>query len=138
MDLKFALLADFVNETKEGKANIIGEFDRIHSPTVPVVHPFLSIAARFEAHISEGTDHEVQIGLYDEDGKEILPLSPPIPLKFVAIGRGKPLRGNIIAQLSGVNFPHYGDYAFHLLVDGRHMASVPFTVAQMPTPKRHR
>lgn len=131
MELKFAILADWINETREGKANIIGEFDRIRAPQVPVVHQHLALIARFEAKVSEGTQHAFRFGLYDEDGAEVMPLSPEVPLEFVSTGRGKPFRGNMIVNVGGLSLPKYGDYEFHLLVDGRHMASITFSLIQL-------
>ena len=130
MDLKFALLADHVNETREGKLNIIGEFNLISAAQVPATHPLLFLVARFQASVSEGTEHELTIGLYDEDGQAALPQSPTFPIKFVPQGRGLPLRAQVVAQLGGLRFDHFGSFEFHLLVNGRLEARVPLLVNQ--------
>ena len=132
MDLKFALLADAVNESKEGKLNITGEFNTIWSPSVPLTYPFLCIVARFEARVSEGTQHTLRIGLFDEDGGVVIPVSPDLELGFVSTGRGRPLRAQVIIQLVNFVLPKHGDYEFHLLVDGHHKASVPLAFMAPP------
>lgn len=131
MELKFAMLADWFNETKEGKANIIGEFNLINARSAPVTHGPFSIIARFEAKISEGTEHTFRVGLYDEDGQEVLPQTTDMPLPFQNTGPGRPLRGQVIVRVDGVVLPKFGDYEFHLLIDGRHMASVPFSLVEL-------
>lgn len=136
MELKFALLGDAANESKEGKLNLIGEFNTIRSAGEPVGWPALALAARFEASVSEGTQHRFQIGLFDSDGQSILPLSGPLPLAFQNQGPGRPLRGQVIIHLVGLMFPKFGDYSFHLLVDGRLLGEVPVYVMKAPTPPR--
>ena len=136
MDLKFALLADHVNRTSEGKLNIIGEFNAISAARVPATHSSLFLVARFEASVSEGTEHQLTIGLYDEDGKGVLPKSPTFPIKFVPQGRGLPLRAQVVAQLGGLKFDHFGNFEFHLLVNGRIEATVPVSVSQIKEQKK--
>ena len=137
MDLKFALLADHVNTTLEGKLNIIGEFNAISAARVPATHPFLFLVARLEASVSEGTEHELTIGIYDEDGQKVMPKSPTFPIKFKPQGRGLPLRAQVVAQLGGLRFDHFGSFEFHLLVDGRLEARVPFLVSQVTGPNKN-
>jgi hypothetical protein len=134
LELKFALLADHVNITREGKLNLIGEFDKLFAQKVPAMHPMIFLVARFEASVSEGTEHRFAIGLYDEDGQAVLPKSPPIPMRFETQGRGRPLRAQVITQLGGVRFPKYGAYEFHLLIDGREMGVIPISVTEPPPP----
>lgn len=128
MEAKFVLLAEAVNETRDGRANIIGEFDRVHSTGVPVTFPRLYVIARFEAEISEGSEHTIQIRLIDEDGQEVLQPPPAINLPFKPRGRGKPLRANTFFELSNIRLPKFGDYSFDLLVDGRFEARATLTL----------
>jgi hypothetical protein len=132
LELKFALLADYVNVTREGKLNIIGEFDSLLAPRVPAVHPAFFLVARFAGHVSEGTDHDFTVEMRDEDGKSVLPKLPALKLPFRAQGPGRPLRGQIVFQMGGIRFPHYGRFEFHLLIDGRFMATVTVNVVKPP------
>jgi len=131
MKLRYAILADHVNETKEGKLNFHGVFDVLFAKRAPVTHPLMCIAAVFEASVSEGSEHSAQVGMFDSDGKPVIPLSPKLPLKFKPTGRGKPLHARIVAEFSGVLFPHFGDFVFHILVDGRIEAEVPVELTQI-------
>lgn len=134
MDLRFALLADHVAETREGKLVIVGEFNAIRAPNAPVTHSRMFLVARLEARVTEGSQHRLRIALVDEDGNHVIPASPEIPIDFVPTSPGHPLVAQVIVGLENIRFPHFGDYEFHLLVDGRLLADVPLTVAQVLSP----
>ena len=132
MELKFALLADHVHETKEGKLAIIGEFDTIGALKAPARHALCYLVARLEASVSEGSHHKLQVTLVDEDGKQVLPLTPPMDVSFVPTGRGRPLRGQLIVQFADIELPRFGDYEFHLLADSRLAGAVHVRLAEIP------
>jgi hypothetical protein len=135
LDLKFALLADHVTETREGKLVIVGEFDTIAAPTAPVTHAPMFLVARLEAiETDELEEHEFQLGLFKEDGQEIVPLSPPNPIRLLRTGSGR-LRGQVIVQLGAVTFPDFGVYEFHLVVDGTILARPPVHVVRVERPR---
>jgi hypothetical protein len=131
MNLKLAVLADHVNETKEGKLNLLGVFDVLFAKKLPAKHPKLFLVAVFEASVSEGSEHKAKVGVYDSDGQEVLPLTPELPLKFQPTGRGKPFQARLVVELEGLRFPHFGDYEFHLLIDGRIEGQVGLEVRQI-------
>jgi hypothetical protein len=137
MELKFAVLADYVSETKEGKLNIMGTFSGIRAQKVPAVHPRCYIAARFHARVSEGTDHTFRIGLYDADGGEVRPLTPDLPLQFTSNGPGRPFVGTVIVDMPALQLPNFGDYEFHILIDGRVMAEVPLSLTEIERPPKN-
>lgn len=128
MELKFALLADHVAELVGGKLVIVGEFDVLWSTQAPVVHGPFFLVARFEARVTEGSEHKLRVALVDEDGKKVIPPSPDVPVLFVTRGPGYPLRGQVVVHFTSVQFPKFGDYEFHLLIDGRVTAVVPLHV----------
>lgn len=131
MKLKFALLADHVAETREGKLVIVGEFDTVGAPRAPVTHAPMFLVARLEADdTGEVPAPSFQLGLYDAAGEEVVPLSPANPLKIARTGTGR-LRGQVIVQLGAVQFPEFGSYEFRLLVDGRVLATVPVHVVRI-------
>lgn len=118
MRLKFALLADYAAMMEHGKLLLVGEFENVWSPVVPFQRGPFYLVGRFEAHVSEGTEHTLRIGMYDADGKEVAILLPDAPLRFTPGGPGLPLRAQFIAQLAP-QFPAYGEYGLHITVDGR-------------------
>lgn len=132
MDVKFALLADHVTETREGKLVIVGEFDTIGAPRAPVTHAPMYLVARLEAADAAQDDLApgFQLGLYNAAGEEVVPLSPANPLNIVRTGDGR-RRGQVIIQLGGVQFPDFGTYTFRLVVDGHVLAQVPVHVIQI-------
>lgn len=130
MDLKFALVAELVSETRDGKLNIMGTFDRIVASKAPATHHSLHLVARFEARVSEGTQHKVKFGLYDADGAAVIPQSPDIDMVFQNTGPGRPFRGQVILHMAPVKLPKFGDYEFHILVDGHLKAEVPLSLVQ--------
>lgn len=127
MELKFAILADLVSETREGKLNILGIFDNVDGFEEPVIHPRCYLALRFEARVSEGNQHALRIGVYDADGQPAVPLSPDLPITFGSVGPGHPFRGQIIMEFTNLKLPRFGDYEFHVLIDGHLKATVPLT-----------
>lgn len=127
MELKFALLADLVSETIEGKLNILGTFDGVNSFTEPIVHPRCYLVARFEARTSEGNQHFAQVGIVDADGQPVLEVGPEIPMQFGTAGPGHPFRGQLIVEVTNLTLPKFGDYEFRIKVGGKLEATVPIT-----------
>lgn len=134
LELKFALLADHVTETREGKLVIVGEFDTIAAPAAPVTHAPMYLVARLEAaDADEADEHEFRLGLFTEDGREIVPLSPPNPIRLLRTGAAR-LRGQVIVQLGAVTFPDFGGYEFRLVVDGTVLARPPVHIVRVERP----
>lgn len=130
IEVKFAMLADHVSETKEGKLVIVGVFDAINAPEAPTVHPQFFVVARFETSVAAGTQHELQLGMWDEDGQALMPLSDPFPIAFAPQGPGRPLRAQFIIQL-GMQFPKFGDYEFRIVFNGRQLVAIPLRLNQV-------
>lgn len=130
MQVGFALLAEHVTESRDGKLSLIGIFDEIRSGFVPVSFPRIFAAIRLEARVSEGTEHTVQLVIVDEDGHEVVNKSPSFPVRLVPRGPAAPMSAEIITELVGVNFSRFGDYEFNVFVDREAvpLASVPFSV----------
>ena len=58
---------------------------------------------------------------------------PKIPVRLTPQGPGRPLRAQLIARLQGMTFPHFGDFEFHVLVDGREIGTIPvYIVRRLP------
>jgi hypothetical protein len=129
MNVNLAVLCDAANVSREGKLNILGEFDSIHASTFPLTYPTMVLVVRLEAHPTEAGEHHLKLHLFDEDGRDVVPPlegefptgDPPFP--GVAI-RTAPL----ILQMHGVRFDHPGHYSFELLVDNHHLRSLPLHI----------
>jgi len=136
VELKFAMLADYVTETKGGKFIIVGEFDHIFGTKVPARHQLMFLVARFEASVTEGSAHKLKVVLVDEDGNDLPLTVPELDANFAAQGPGKPLRANVIIQLVNLVFPKFGSYEFHILIDGHHKATIGFELTNAQPPRR--
>jgi len=130
LELKFALLADHVTETRQGKLVIVGEFDTVGAAQAPVTHAPMFLVARMEAEGPEAPQPSFQIGLFDDAGDEVIPPSPPNPVRMVRTGSGR-WRGQIIVQLGAVQFPDFGTFEFRLLIDGMLLAAAPVHVVRI-------
>lgn len=134
MEVNFAFLCDYADQSG-GKMAAIGlGFDTIYSTRIPVTHPlfFSVISIRFSS--TEAGPKQVGMRLIDEDGNNVVP-----PLD-TTINVGSPLPGflyrnqQIALAMHRVTFPRYGDYALSWLVGGQEIKVVPLKVAQPPAP----
>jgi hypothetical protein len=74
MKLTLGLLADAANVTAEGKINILGEFNLIRAPQLPIGVASFTLVFRLEAAGNEPSDHSFTIVLLDEDGDLVRPI----------------------------------------------------------------
>ena len=66
------LMSDYASTDSSGKANVMGIFGRIQTPTVPCVHPRLFLSILFNSPSNEfGSTKHVALKLIDEDGKSV-------------------------------------------------------------------
>ena len=115
MQVKLALLADYANVTAEGKLNILGIFDRINVPELPVVHPQMHLILRIEAHSAErNRAHNVEIRLHDPDGQTIFEVTGDMVPQGVA---GQTVSTNQILTLNNLQLTKTGGYNFVVLVN---------------------
>lgn len=129
MNVNLLVLCDAANVSREGKLNILGEFDSIHASTFPLTYPTMVLVVRLEAHPTEAGDHQMKLQLFDSDGADVVPpLQGEFPTgdpPFPGVGiRTAPL----ILQMHGVRFDKPGHYSFELLVDNHHLRSLPLHV----------
>jgi hypothetical protein len=127
MNVNLAVLCDAANVSREGKLNILGEFDSIHVANFPLVYPTMVLVVRLEAHPTEAGEHALKLHLVDEDGGDCV---PPLQGGFP----GVPIRtAPLILQMHGVRFDKPGHYSFELLVDNHHLRSLPLHVLNDPS-----
>lgn len=133
MKARLALLADSANLSREGKLNILGQFDTLWAPSLPIVWPMMVLVVKLEATAGEGPKHLIGLRVVDEDGQPAGPQldaqaefgPPPTP--------GLPYRADWILPIGNAVFPKHGTYTFEILADRNNIASVELYVrAQMP------
>lgn len=134
MDVNFAFLCDYADQSG-GKTSAIGiGFDTIFTANVPVRHPVFFTVISIKFMVTETGPKQINMHLIDADGKDILtPLEatinvPPPPPGFLY----KNLQ--IALAMHGVSFPRYGDYTISCLVAGQEIKSIPLRIASPPQP----
>lgn len=134
MEVNFAFLCDYADQSG-GKMSAIGlGFDTIYTASVPVRHPLFSSVISIKFSATEAGPKRVGMHLIDEDGNNVVP-----PLD-TTINVGSPPPGflyrnqQIVLAMHGVTLPRYGDYAISWLVGGQEIKVVPLKVAQPPAP----
>jgi hypothetical protein len=131
LNIDFAFVCDYADVT--GKINALGiGFDTIYSPTIPCKHNLFFLVMQIRASSLEIGEKEVEVNLIDDDGKSVIP-----PLKG-KINLAKPPSGTetisrLALQFQNVEFPRYGTYSLHTLVEGHEMVRVPIKISQPPT-----
>lgn len=131
MKVEIFVLCDAATDY-QGKLNILGTFDSLWSRQAPAVHPLCAIALRMRFQKIEEGGHVVRISIIDEDGKPVIkPVEANISIQFQNTSPSS-LSTNMILNLQRLNFPHYGEYSIDLAVDGRHEASLPLYVHEIP------
>ena len=114
-----------------GKLSILGAFDAIWARTVPAVHPQCAVALRMRFSKIEEGNHKVRILIVDADGQEVVkPFETSANIKYRE--NINSIAANMILNLHGIKFPGFGEYSIDLTVDGKHEASLPLYVNQLP------
>lgn len=134
MTVRFLLACELVSHTREGKLNIMGEFNRLANPTLPFALPMMFVVGRVDGSLTAGLRHAAQLIVTDEDGATIWK-SPPVSFDFLKPeDRDFPIRSDLVFQIGGMVFPKYGSYSFTLWLDGTSRESI-VVFAQQPEAK---
>ena len=132
MRCDYAFLCDFAEESG-GKLHAIGiGWTAIYSSSVPVIHPQLSFVASLSGTIAEAGAKSIELRLIDADGANVI---PPIQAQMNLVVQEPALEGrmNLIINLNSLELRQYGEYAFHLVVQGNDMVRAPFSVVAPAT-----
>lgn len=133
MELDFALLADAA-QISQGKTYVLGGGVSILWRQQYPAPLGVVLVVQLTYHRTEiDTEHEVRIQVVDADGHPVLPeigaqmhAGPPIP----GAPSNVPLTAPFVLPLPPLPaLQRPGAYAVEILVDGRHVKSLPFAVA---------
>ncbi len=133
MNTDFAFICDYAEVTRKINALGIG-FDTIYAPKVPAKHPSFFLVLQLRASVVEAGEKNLEVHLIDEDGKDIIPVVRgkfSIPKPTV----GTESKGRIAMQFHNVEFPRYGLYSLHAVIEGQEMVHVPLKVSPPPQTK---
>jgi len=133
MKLELFVACDFAADYA-GKLSLVGVFDTLGAPQVPVFHPQLCIAAKIRFDETETGPKNVHLSLTDPDGRNVLqpinlkidtPTPPPDNSTAVV---------NLVFNIGGIKFERIGEHSLDLSLDGTHIASTPiFLRRSLPT-----
>ena len=131
MNVDFAFICDYADVT--GKINALGiGFDTILAATAPAKHPTFFLVMQLRTNVVEAGEKNIEVHLIDEDGKEII---PPLKGKFniPRPSSGTESTGRIAMRFDNVEFPRYGAYSLHVVVEGQEKIRIPLKVSPPPT-----
>ncbi len=124
MEVSLLLVADYANTTGDEKLNVMGVFTNIFATNFPAVHPQMYLVAQLKAGRAEyGRKFDLGIKLINEDGKEILSLSPKVEVPTPQGVRRVTL--NFVLSMVNIPFEKPGIYEFSLLVDNDVKQTLP-------------
>jgi hypothetical protein len=126
--MRLGVLCDHALVSQDGKLSLIGIFDRIAVPGLPIQHPRFFVVAVFD--MAPG-NHMVRVELLDPTGHSVLqgqeqgaPEGVPIPVTVAAAGQS----GNLIAELNLLPLEFAGRYDFNLYVGDDRVGTIPLNV----------
>lgn len=131
MKLDFAFVCDYAEAAVKINALGIG-FDTIYAPQLPARHPHFSLVVQLRASVAEAGQKDIEVHLIDEDGKKVV---PAIKGQFglPAAKGATESTGRFVVEFGNVEFPRYGSYSVHVIVQGMEMVALPFRVAMPPS-----
>lgn len=133
-DLDYALLADYVR-AEVGIAHVVAAgIDTINAEEVPTGRNVgLLFRVRFTRNECD-RPHRIEIIFQDIDGKRLAVLSSVVTPQWI---EDQPVgwRTGLIAGFNiGLPLPHYGVYAFEILIDDVHKKTLDLRVVPIQTP----
>ncbi len=128
MDVDLVLIADAATIDGSGKLNLLGVFDQISVARFPARHGRLSLVLRFLGGANDAGTHKLTIKLASPSGKEIVSLSGELKVAPSPTSLQTGIRVPHVINLDGIVFQESGIHTFHILVNGRHQATLPLTI----------
>jgi hypothetical protein len=120
--MRLGVLCDHALVSQDGKLSLIGIFDRIAVPGLPIQHPRFFVVAVFD--MAPG-NHTVRVELLDPTGHSVLQeQGVEIPVSVAAAGQS----GNLVAELNLLPLEFAGRYDFNLYVGDDRVGTIPLNV----------
>jgi hypothetical protein len=133
MNIQVAVLCDAATD-ENGKLNLLGAFDTISTPQLPVEHPQCSVALRVTFFSGDEGKHNLRFNFVDADGKPIMPDFPPIPIEVLLPEDMHFGTRNFIVNIQRLKFENPGLYSIDIALDDQPQASIPLLVKHSPPP----
>jgi hypothetical protein len=131
MNIEAFLLCDAATDSN-GKLNLLGAFDTFFVAEVPAAHPFCAVVLRLRMDRAEAGEHTITLHLIDEDGKHAMqPLEGRLRVHATP---STTATSNLILNMQGLKLTRFGEMAFHLMIDGQPVGSLPLYVRKIQAP----
>lgn len=133
MEITLAVLADAANLSQEGKLNLLGVFQTIHTPVVPFKLPSMTFVAMAQLEISDkGIPHSFKLVIHDEDMHEIW-LSGEVPFSVAHEDQRLNPELPFMFRFQNFEFPIFGVYQFDIYIDDKKQRELsPLKVVVQP------
>ncbi len=119
MKVNFIHVCDTAFLSTSGNLNIIGIFESIFAPNLPVIHPRITIVANIEGEIGP---HDFGVKIIDKQGKVINELRGNFVLDRLNRKFG------IISAINSIRFEKEGVYSIELIIDSAKIGETEFEV----------
>ena len=113
----------------QGRLNILGVFEGIAAPKLPVLRDRCSIVTRMRFTSDEAGAHQLRIALRNKKGVLLIPelkarfnVKPPADSGSVA--------ANLVLNLNRLKIDEFGHHEIALFIDDKMVESIPLTVAR--------
>jgi len=133
MNIQVAVLCDAATQDTSNKLNILGTFDTIYAPQMPVMHPQCAVALRVTFASGEEGAHKLGLNFINADGHSIMPPFE-MPLNVVLPEDAHFLTQNFIVYFQQLKFSEAGLYSVDIRLDGKSQAGIPLLVKLLPQP----
>lgn len=130
MNIEVFALCDAATESG-GKLNLLGAFDSIMAPTLPLLHPSCAVVLRLRFKRIETGRHHIRVNLVNNDGKALTPSFDSDIQVAMAEGEEATVV-NLILNFQQLRLEAYGRYSIDLAVDGRQESSLPLYIKKLP------
>jgi hypothetical protein len=134
MNIQTAVLCDAATQDASSKLNVLGAFDTLCAPQLPVVHPQCAVALRITFMSGDEGEHKMALNLINADGRSIMP-PIEIPVTVTLSDDAHFITLNFVVNIQQLKFPEAGLYSVDVRMDGESRASIPLQVKLLsPSP----
>ena len=130
MKIELFTVSDFAADYA-GKLSVVGVFDTLFAKQAPIVHPHWCVAVKIRFEKIEEGQKRIRLSISDADGKAALP-ALEMPIVAAVPDDAPSATVNLVVNFGGIKFERFGEHTVDLAVDGRHEASIPLFVRQVP------
>jgi hypothetical protein len=126
MDTEILAVCDFAQDMA-GKLVIVGVFDTIFAPKLPVVHATMAIGCRLRFQSSEAGPHSFRLSILDPEQKEVIqPFKGNVNVQIAPDGDSATF--NLAAIISRIQFKFYGKHIVTLAIDEEEIKTIPLYI----------